>query len=258
MLLSDIAPQRRTLTRTAAAALLAAASSAPWMPCTAGLSSARAETVTFNFENANVYSPLPVTLGAGSVSATFSGTGQGYSIQWANTMGFTPVGFSGKCIYPSSVFLADLVITFSKPLTAFSVLYAVQELDCDCSATMKVTAYLGAATVGSATKVAQPGFTWPTATLAYSAPSGQSFDKVVVHYQSPPPCGCDYGVIFMADNVQVTTAPAPTADLNADGHVNGADLGILLAGWGTPSGDLNADGTTNGADLGILLAAWTG
>ncbi len=43
---------------------------APWMPCTAGLSSARAETVTFNFENVNVYSPLPVTLGPGSVSAT--------------------------------------------------------------------------------------------------------------------------------------------------------------------------------------------
>lgn len=70
MLLSDIAPRRRTLTRTAAAALLAAASFAPWMPCTAGLSSARAETVTFNFENVNVYSPLPVTLGPGSVSAT--------------------------------------------------------------------------------------------------------------------------------------------------------------------------------------------
>ena len=47
-------------------------------------------------------------------------------------------------------------------------------------------------------------------------------------------------------------------DLNADGVVNGADLAILLAGWGTPGGDLNGDGITNGADLAILLAAWAG
>jgi hypothetical protein len=50
---------------------------------------------------------------------------------------------------------------------------------------------------------------------------------------------------------------APSADLNGDGTVGGADLGLLLAGWGEPGPtDLNGDGTTNGADLGILLAAW--
>lgn len=50
------------------------------------------------------------------------------------------------------------------------------------------------------------------------------------------------------------------ADLNNDGVVNGADLGLLLANWGTggPVGDLNFDCTVNGADLGILLANWTG
>lgn len=47
-------------------------------------------------------------------------------------------------------------------------------------------------------------------------------------------------------------------DLNGDGVVNGADLGLLLANWGQPgSSDLNHDGTTNGADLGLLLASWT-
>ncbi len=48
-------------------------------------------------------------------------------------------------------------------------------------------------------------------------------------------------------------------DLNADGIVNGADLGILLTGWGGGSGvgDLNGDGTIDGADLGILLTSWT-
>jgi len=48
-------------------------------------------------------------------------------------------------------------------------------------------------------------------------------------------------------------------DLNLDGIVNGADLSILLAAWGTadPVADLNDDGVVNGADLSILLANWT-
>jgi Subtilase family len=46
------------------------------------------------------------------------------------------------------------------------------------------------------------------------------------------------------------------ADLNGDGVVDGADLGLLLGAWGTPGADLNNDGTTDGADLGLLLGAW--
>ena len=48
------------------------------------------------------------------------------------------------------------------------------------------------------------------------------------------------------------------ADLNLDGEVNGADLGILCANWATddPCSDLNDDGIVDGADLGLLLAAW--
>jgi hypothetical protein len=49
-------------------------------------------------------------------------------------------------------------------------------------------------------------------------------------------------------------------DLNCDGVVDGADLGILLLAWGQTNGpaDLNADGIVDGADLGELLLAWTG
>ncbi len=49
------------------------------------------------------------------------------------------------------------------------------------------------------------------------------------------------------------------ADLNGDGVVDGADLGILLNSWGPCAGcaaDLNGNGFVNGADLGILLAAF--
>ena len=47
------------------------------------------------------------------------------------------------------------------------------------------------------------------------------------------------------------------ADLDGNGEVNGADLGLLLSGWGeTGPGDVNGDGTVNGADLGLMLSGW--
>jgi hypothetical protein len=53
-----------------------------------------------------------------------------------------------------------------------------------------------------------------------------------------------------------TVASACVGDLNNDGNVGAADLGILLGAWGGPGGDLNNDGATGAADLGILLGAW--
>ena len=49
------------------------------------------------------------------------------------------------------------------------------------------------------------------------------------------------------------------ADLDFDGRVNGADLGILLLAWGTadPAADLDRDGVVSGSDLGLLLLQWT-
>ena len=47
------------------------------------------------------------------------------------------------------------------------------------------------------------------------------------------------------------------ADLNRDGAVTGADIGLLLGNWNFfGQGDLNLDGMVNGADLGILLGQW--
>ena len=45
-------------------------------------------------------------------------------------------------------------------------------------------------------------------------------------------------------------------DLTLDGTVDGADLGLVLGGFGTPLGDVDDDGDTDGADLGILLGSW--
>jgi len=57
-------------------------------------------------------------------------------------------------------------------------------------------------------------------------------------------------------------APRPSPDIDGDGTVGGADLGLLLSAWSPfpleSVADLNADGTVGGADLGLLLTAWTG
>jgi len=61
--------------------------------------------------------------------------------------------------------------------------------------------------------------------------------------------------------IQATTAPqCGLGDLNCDGAVTGADLGLLLGAWGTPGtsvgADLNGDGLVTGSDLGLLLGQW--
>ena len=67
---------------------------------------------------------------------------------------------------------------------------------------------------------------------------------------------------WMTDRMDwIVSAPsAPDPDLNGDGRVDGADLGIMLLYWGSSGtpGDLDGDGQVGGPDLGIMLAGWTG
>jgi hypothetical protein len=163
---------------------------------------ATAQSVLFDFDSAPLHGSLPLDQSAGGITAHLSASGDGYSIQEAGVLGFTPVGFAGYAVYPNSVFAADLMVAFSAPVSDFSILYAVNELACDSSATLEVTGYAAASFVASNTQSAVPGATWPTAVLSLSAASG--FDNVVVHYKSPPPFACDWGPNFMADNMQVT------------------------------------------------------
>ena len=80
----------------------------------------------------------------------------------------------------------------------------------------------------------------------------------------------DYGQILAGDLSDTNSNGIPDlcelptcidADLNPNGIVDGADLGALLAFWGSvspafPRADINGDGNVNGADLGILLSVW--
>jgi hypothetical protein len=79
---------------------------------------------------------------------------------------------------------------------------------------------------------------------SFGATTGSVSGSLVIDGPAQPPASC-------------------LGDLNDDGAVNGADLGLLLGAWGacpggTPGclGDLNVDGVVNGADLGLLLGAW--
>lgn len=161
-----------------------------------------AQDILFDFDNAPLYSSLPLYQTAGGITAHLTATGQGYSIQNANVLGFTPPGFSGRIIYPNSIYLADLRVKFDHTLTDFSIMYACQELGCDDAATMRVTAYMNGSYVGTNTRTATFPGTWPVDTLRCIFPQG--FDSVIVHYDSPPPTCQDYGTIFMADNMRVT------------------------------------------------------
>ena len=52
---------------------------------------------------------------------------------------------------------------------------------------------------------------------------------------------------------------AMPADLNGDGAVDAADLGLLISAWGDTTGyaDLNGDGVVGSADLGLLISDWS-
>jgi hypothetical protein len=59
------------------------------------------------------------------------------------------------------------------------------------------------------------------------------------------------------DTALLALGPAcVAADLDCSGAVDGVDLGMLLAAWGTPTADLDGDGVTSGSDLGVLLNSW--
>jgi hypothetical protein len=209
---------------------------------------ASAQSVLFTFDTAPYQSPLPINVTVGGITAHLTATGQGFSVQQANALGFTPVGFSGLCIYPSSVFGADLLVSFSTTLTDFSILYAPEEYACDSSATMRVTAYRNGVSVGTATTNAVAG-TWPSETLGITVPQG--FNSVVIHYDAPPVTGGDYGPVFMADNMRVTPAPMPPV-LEHAAMLGSAGFRFSFTNWTGLSFTVLA-----ASDPGLPAGSWT-
>jgi hypothetical protein len=186
------------------------------LTCMVVAAQARAGSVLFDFNDpAYLHRPLPQSYTVGGITADLSATAQGFSIQDPlQSIGFLPIGFSGLCISPNSVFPADLLVSFPQTtLTDFSVMVTPQELNTDSTATLRVTAFMNGVEVGTNTSMGSPPFFWPSSTLSFSSPQG--FNSVVVHYDAPPPTGGDFGPIFVADNMIVTAqspaVPEPTS-----------------------------------------------
>ncbi len=71
------------------------------------------------------------------------------------------------------------------------------------------------------------------------------------------PFCCDFGWDIICVARARATCYGCFADLNANGEVDGADLGLLLTNWGgSGCGDLDFNGVIDGADLGLLLNSW--
>ena len=97
----------------------------------------------------------------------------------------------------------------------------------------------------------------PTAVVEWSADCNN--DGIVDYGQILQGQLADNDVDGIPDICEVITCH--DSDLNLNGIVDGGDLGVLLAFWGTvspafPRADINRDGVVNGADLGLLLAFW--
>jgi flagellar hook capping protein FlgD len=161
------------------------------------------DAVTFDFDGGPVATSLPLDWTVNQLTGHFTGN---FAVQQVGTVGISPIGFSGLCLWPNSVFASDLVITFSETLTDLAILVATADNVCDISARMRVTAYMGATFVGTNTVVPPQG-AYPSATLGIVAPAG--FDRAVVHWDAPGSVCQDYAPIFFADVLTVTRATPP-------------------------------------------------
>ncbi|MFO0874153.1 MAG: right-handed parallel beta-helix repeat-containing protein [Phycisphaerales bacterium] len=99
---------------------------------------------------------------------------------------------------------------------------------------------------------------------AWNVPLTTDFAGLPRFYDDPAVADGGEGTAPIIDRGAHESQPVPTAcipaDLDCDGDIDGADLGILLGAWGSDDddADVDGDGIVGGGDLGLLLGAWTG
>ena len=105
-----------------------------------------------------------------------------------------------------------------------------------------------------------PGGSWVEATLEYSSSTSADCNAngLLDSCEIAAGLGADTNQNGQLDECEDPMIACP-GDLNHDHLVNGVDMGMLIAAWGSnasPEIDLNDDGMINGADLSIVLGAW--
>jgi len=70
----------------------------------------------------------------------------------------------------------------------------------------------------------------------------------------------DFAIDLGLDLTAIEQASIDPADLNGDGRVDAADIGLLIAAWGPCDGcaaDLDGNGLVDAGDLGLMIASWS-
>ena len=91
------------------------------------------------------------------------------------------------------------------------------------------------------------------------APGGSGELWSIIGGSHSPALVASFGELVVAWMLAHPKPSVADPDLDGDGSVGGADLGLLLGAWGPCAGcpaDLDGDGDVDGADLGLLLGAW--
>lgn len=83
--------------------------------------------------------------------------------------------------------------------------------------------------------------------------NADGFADLIIGALYADPDGVETGAAYV---VFGAATPSP-ADFSGDGCVDGVDLAILLASWGSADADVNGDLDTNSLDLAAVLAAWS-
>ena len=86
----------------------------------------------------------------------------------------------------------------------------------------------------------------------------QTYDDCETPNQTTNICESDEPIKFYMPSDESNHAVILNPDMNGDGVVDGADVGLFLAEWGSDreAADFNGDGVVDGSDFGLLLADW--
>ena len=108
--------------------------------------------------------------------------------------------------------------------------------------------------LGGLVPFATSGVLGPVTVNTTLPPGSMVSVQVGLHNESLKECCVEILEFVLPECDGPSTCPI---DLNGDGMIDGADLGLLLGNFGASGlGDIDCDGDIDGADLGLLLAAW--
>lgn len=215
--------------------------------------------ITFQASNA----PLIVLAGADTFTpGGFSGAPNPSSNTLPPTSGVQVLSPGGLVLGPGPNGLVeddDITLIFTTPVSAFGFDHLSQSVDGFSFSSIAIFNEANAQLFAGVIPISNLG--------GGGAPAGADFwgivstaadiKRVVISEGDSdaqfPDCNIGIDTIRLAPPTCV-----PTPDLDGNGEVNGADLGIMLGAWGTDdcAADLNDDGIVDGADLGVLLGAW--